>query len=483
MMHLTPQQSAKVQRAHAAARILLDCHEGQRRMLRALDRSRYIAGLYARRQGKSEGWLRHMVAMSLMHGGKRWVFADETHTAAFQTVLPIVEGLGGQYGFEVRANRKTHEIDIGGRGRIWCLGYRQPAFMQVLRGKWFDGALIDEAQKAADVDLAGMINRIVVHCLADKGGWLVLVGTAGDVARGLFYQAAKRAGLIVSANEIETEASILADELRLSSMFRVIAGRPFENPHMERQQRSLLEEYRRTDPDIESRPWVRRELFGEWVSDASAAPIPVADANLIATYEVKPSDRIICGVDYGFNPDPTAWVVATCAPERHSKLVILESHEQARMEDADIIERARLYRERYPSVEFVVDYGGGGSRHCIKVLRDAGFAASACDKTIDERSTLNEIRDDACAGRVLFYNVEDPERPNAHPMVMYLRSARWVMTKDGLMVGKPKHRMDALRYLYRKSAHRSHVPQQAAPSPEDALLNSLRDEEQTPYWG
>lgn len=467
---------AEQQRRSKRRGIVGDCHKSQQDVLEALATVDFLAVLMARRQGKTEGFLRYACDKGLDQPGYRVAWVEDYPQSAAETVRPLLDGLAVKYGFAYRYNSQTHTFTISGtRGDfiIRCYGVRHERFIAGVRGKFFDLIVIDEVQRLWDVDLASSINSVLLHTLADRRGKLALGATPGEVDCGLLYRIVDMHGTVEHGQELQVDGARRDAEMTLARMFTLVEGEPFSNPAVADQQRKQLEAYREHDPDIEQRPWVQREMFGRWVSDTSRSVVNIPDGNLLTEWAPHGDDVYVGGMDYGFNPDPCAFLVGVYNNEVARDLILLEAFEVQSAHDTELLEVARKLEHRYPGLELNVDCGGGGKAP-MELFRSHGLNARPADKTEDHRVTTRRMVSDAALGQLKLYNVSNPGAPQEHPMLSYWRASRWVVTRKGLEVSKPKHLHDAARYLYRRARHHDYRPPAAEPTHKQRIISATR---------
>lgn len=443
-------------REQTAAALLDDLHPGQRWILDL--QKDYTAVLMARRGGKTRSCL-HLAVHGCLTADYRVAWISQYPQVADEVISPVLDEMASLYDLKIAKNKQTHTHSIGG-GFIKCYGVESERFVETLRGKSFDLIIIDEAQSLFYVDLPYVLTSVLRPTLDDRSGQLIMVGTPGDVCMGLFWKIAKLNGAVEGAASDGIEDSDTSLEDSVATQFSFVQGVPFSNPYLEKQQRKTLDDLREENPDIDSQPWVLREYYNRWVSDNRNRVISIEPAlSYLTDYSFEPDDRYILGIDYGFDPDGTAFTVATYNPRRHNWLVYLESFEQRKMLEEAIAKQIEEYMARYPSnLSIVLDSSGAGKSVIERLRQVHHLPVKEASKKEDRRTTINAINSEASLGRIKFFNVVKPESPEESPVARQWQNLSWVKTKRGLIEGRPRNIHDSAMYSFRVAKTFLHKP-------------------------
>jgi hypothetical protein len=210
-------------------------------------------------------------------------------------------------------------------------------------GQKFKSIVIDEAASYG-VDLHEMVYGILKPATADYRGTIAMIGTPGNMKRGLFYDLTK--------GQNPGEAG------RWESMgWSGHRWTAFDNPHMADKWKDEIEDLRLANPLVESTPLFQQHYLGKWVID---------DSNLVYRFDYERNTfeelpvltkggrwRYVLGIDLGFN-DPTAWVV--CAYHDHDRtLYVLGAHKKAKCDITEVADQTRKLMSRFEFDRIVID--------------------------------------------------------------------------------------------------------------------------------
>lgn len=445
--------------AHRRAGVLRDSLPVQMDLDAALRDGRHVAVMAPRRSGKTEGVLRCLLRRA-WERPMRVAWIEDYGQTAWETVLPLASDLADRYGLRMRADGIHHRATIG-QLTISCFGARQERFVAQLRGKKWDYVIIDEAQRLWDADLASHLSRIILPSLADRRGSIILAGTPGDAAVGQFAAVVRHHGAIETASDGDVAADGDDDptERAIAAGFVLVRAKPFANPATADGLRAQLAALRAADPEIESEGWVQREYYGRWVPDDRGAVVRVPDHALLRRWSPAGPVVTIVGVDYGYDPDPCAFVTLQ-VDVRERKAAFLGGYIAGRLLDHEVASHVDSHRQRYGAIEVVMDPGGGGKSTIGALQRTHGVRAKEAEKW-DKQSAVRSLRDDLATGRCGLYHESDPDHPRAHPLARQWAQLMWVWRGRVRSEGEPRHLHDAALYAWREAKrYITQIPEQ-----------------------
>jgi len=213
---------------------------------------------------------------------------------------------------------------------------------------------VDEAASYG-VDLHEMVYGILKPATADYRGTIALIGTPGNIKRGLFYDLTK--------GQNPGEAGRW--EIMGWSGHRWTA---FDNPHMADKWKDEIEDLKLANPNIENTPLFQQHYLGKWVVD---------DSNLVYRFDGARNTfdelpvmskggrwHYVLGIDLGFN-DPTAWVV--CAYHDFDRtLYVLGAHKKAKCDITEVADQTRRLMGRFEFDRIVID---GANKQAVEEMR------------------------------------------------------------------------------------------------------------------
>ncbi len=210
-------------------------------------------------------------------------------------------------------------------------------------GQKFKSVVIDEAASYG-VDLHEMVYGILKPATADYRGTIAMIGTPGNMKRGLFYDL--------------TKGQVPGESGRWEKMgWSGHRWTAFDNPHMADKWKAEIEDLKLANPLIEETPLFQQHYLGKWVID---------DSNLVYRfdYEKNTFDELpaitkkgrwhyVLGIDLGFN-DPTAWVV--CAYHDSDRtLYVLGAHKKDKCDITEVADQTRKLMGRFDFDRIVID--------------------------------------------------------------------------------------------------------------------------------
>lgn len=296
-----------------------------------LDGATFLAADTTRRAGKSNGLARKFFRAGLSHKNVLLPYIALTRDSAKNIMWPILIETMEKCGVKGHATESNLSVTLGNGSRIQLFGADQRNFIQRLRGIKTPLAAIDEGQSFRS-HLEELVDDILTPAVSDfEHGQIVVTGTPGPVPKGFFYDITHGGG-----------------------GFKTHKWSVFENPYMPRARQFVDDLVSRKGWDWEH-PTIKREWLGQWVADLDALVYKYNEAkNEIDTLPRENEWMYVIGIDLGYDPDPTAFVV--CAYSEFSPcLYIVETYKETRMILSSVAERTRYFMKKYPMAQLIVD--------------------------------------------------------------------------------------------------------------------------------
>lgn len=313
-----------------------------------LDERRYKAVLCNRQSGKTHG-----AALALLK--KAWetpnstclylgLSRDHCRRIMWRKKLKVIDK---QLGLGITFNDSTLTAVFPNGSVIYLFGVdaNQDEMNKVL-GDDYDLVVVDEVSKFG-ISVRTLVEEKLMPALQKNRGHIYLLGTPGNIPRGLFYEATTG---------------------QRTATWSVHKWTSLDNPHMRQQYLRDLDEKRLSDPLFFETPIYFQEWLGEWVIDDTKLIYRFdPDRN---TFVVRPNPssgrwHYILGVDFG-STDASALVVM--AYHDHLKEVyVLECFKKTRMDFTDVAEKIKKLQESYDFDHMVAD---GSSRQGIEEIRN-----------------------------------------------------------------------------------------------------------------
>ena len=222
-------------------------------------------------------------------------------------------------------------------------------------GQKFAAVVIDEAASFT-IDLHELVFGVLKPAVADYRGQISLIGTPGNVKRGLFYEL--------------TEGQDPGQPGRWNKLgWSGHRWSARDNPHMRDKWRDEVAELTASNPRITETPLFRQHYLGQWVVDDDARvyrfdPARNGYRGDLPVVAGRGKWHHVVGLDLGF-ADSTAWVVAAYH-DNDRRLHIVETLKADRLDVTDVAQRTRELLGRYDVDRVVVD---GANKQAVEELR------------------------------------------------------------------------------------------------------------------
>jgi hypothetical protein len=431
-------------------------HKGQLRAYSTKDSqgnlARFVALLTHRRWGKTEGSLRYAGGLASIKPKSRLAYIAQQRTNAKDLAWPIIHELDDEHKWNLHYNNVDLTAEWANGSRLKLYGADDKRFQRLIRGQKFDFVVVDEAQDFIFSDIKSLTHRVLIPTVADLRGRIFMQGTPGEQCHGYFYEA--------TVKRVHTE-------------WAVVLGEKFENPHTSIQLQEQLELLKKTNPRVANEPWVRREFFGDWISDTRRNVIKISpELNYLYKWEREDSDKFILGIDFGFD-DPSAYVLATENPDRYPYLIYLDAHVQRKMYLHDHVKKIKEFQEHYPGIRIVADPGGTAKTLTEELRQVYGLPIEDAAKQ-EKRTHVERLNSEATLGIIKIYNLRDPGSPESSPIARQWNELIRVF-KSGAIVsdnsendvftdeweeGTPRHVHDACVYARRGAMLTGYSPKE-----------------------
>lgn len=247
---------------------------------------------------------------------------------------------------------------------------------QKLLGKKYRLICIDEAQSFS-VDLRTIIYGILGPATVDQGGTICLLGTSGNLTSGLFFD-------VTNGRE---------------QGWKLFSWTAYDNPHIAEKWKAELEDIRVNRPLFQNTPLFKQWYLNKWVIDSE---------KLVYRFEYTRNEfkdlpplhkkdwSYVLGVDLGYDPDPSAFVVVAFHPHDPC-LYILECFKKTEMDLTDVAEKIRDYQARYDLNVIVID--GSAKQAVMEIQRRHDIPLVTADKTGKE-DFINILNAEFIQGRI-----------------------------------------------------------------------------------
>lgn len=228
--------------------------------------------------------------------------------------------------------------------------------MEKLLGKKYKRIVIDEAASYT-INLRKLIYGVLKPTTIDQGGDVWLMGTSGDLTQGLFFDI---------TNGLEPGWKLFEWSAR-------------DNPYIAKQWEEELKDIAENRPLFMQTPLFKQWYLNQWVIDTEKLVYRYDQTK--NTYAHLPASKLkwqyVLGVDLGYSPDPSAFVL--CAFNDHDPtLYVVDTFKKTEMDVTDVANQIKRYQGDYDIFKVVID--GSNKQAVEEMQRRHGIALTAADK-------------------------------------------------------------------------------------------------------
>lgn len=252
----------------------------------------------------------------------------------------------------------TFDHGNGEESIIYISGAKDSQEIEKFRGLALYKVYIDECQSFRPY-LQELIDDVIVPALFDYNGSLILIGTPGPVAAGVFYQASH------NKSWSQHKWTIM------------------DNPHIKRKSgkdpKQILKEERQRRGISEDDPTYRRESLGEWVQDSNA---------LVYRYNTSKNDYLevpksenmyyVMGIDIGYEDADAIAIVGWS--DDFKEVYVVEEFVQNKMNITQLVDQINIMKQKYKPVKMVMDAGALGKKIQEEIKFRHGINVEAAEK-------------------------------------------------------------------------------------------------------
>lgn len=327
----------------------------------AQDPAPFATAVCSRRAGKSTACAADLLATAQAHPGTVCLYITLSHAQAKRVFWPILKAFNDAYLCRGTANEADLSLRLPNGSIIYCSGAANPSAVEKFLGMPLVKVYIDEGQSFRSF-LHDLIDRVLAPALLDYAGKIRLIGTPGLVPSGPFW------------------------DLTQHPEWTHHKWTFFDNPHIEKKSgmphMALLERELKRSGMALGDPRIRREYFGEWVTDEGSRVLQYSPTRNHYTNlpDLRPTDSwsYILGIDIGFHDSDALAVLAYCDNSPDTYLV----HEvcTAKQGITELVNAIQLIQKTYPISKMVMDTGGLGKKIAEELIRQKSLPIEAADK-------------------------------------------------------------------------------------------------------
>ncbi len=229
--------------------------------------------------------------------------------------------------------------------------------MEKLLGKKYRLVIIDEAASFT-VDLRRLIYGILKPGTIDQGGSICLLGTSGNLTKGLFFDVTNRK----------------------EQGWKLFEWTAHQNPHVAKQWQEELDDIKINRPLFMETPLFKQWYLNQWVIDTEKLVYRFEYGR--NEYDSLPTFRAgswtyVLGVDLGYD-DSSAFAVMLFH-DHHKVLFIKSVHKEKEMDITDVANRIKWYQKEFGIHKVVID---GANKQAVEEMKKRHeISLTTADKT------------------------------------------------------------------------------------------------------
>ncbi len=336
-----------------------------------LDFSPFKFALCTRRGAKTYSVGIDFILDGWAHPYAKYIFLSLTREAARnQFWEDVLKDLDRKYNLGLVFNESRLVATLPNGARIHLVGAdaNEKEQRKLLGGK-NRKVCVDEAQDWK-IDLRTFVNGTLGPSVADQGGQIILVGTPGNMVGGYFHDITKNSKAGHLAPPEEREPGWAGYSWTTFANTCVVDG-----VRMCDRWREKIDSLKASNPRVVETPWFRQMYLGEWVIDLDARcyrydPDRNTFDGVLPTFPGG-QWRFVLGVDLGYSPDPSAFVLFAYH-DYDPTLYAIHSWKQWRMDITDVAQRINWYKAKVASEKateieaYVID---GANKQAVEEMR------------------------------------------------------------------------------------------------------------------
>lgn len=314
-----------------------------------------------RRASKSYTGGLYMVKEALENDGCNCIYIGLTRQSAEGIVWKdIIKDINKKYNLGMQFNASKLQATTRNGSVLHVTGAdADEEEMEKLLGKKYRLVIIDEAASFS-IDLCRLIYGILKPSTVDQGGSICLLGTSGNLTSGLFFD-------ITTGKE---------------QGWQLFEWSAFDNPHVAKQWQEELDDIDKNRPLFKETPLYKQWYLNQWVIDLEKLVYRFShgrnDYISLPHYPGAKEWQYVLGVDLGYDPDPSAFVVVVFH-EYDPTLYVVTCFKQTEMDITDVAERIKWYKKTFGIDRVVID--GANKQAVMEIQKRHDVGLTTADKT------------------------------------------------------------------------------------------------------
>lgn len=435
------------------------------------DTENFTTAVCSRRSGKTIGCAADLVDTCLRRPGTVSLYITLSRAGAKKIIWPEIVEINRKFQLGGITNIADLSMTFPNRSVIYLSGAKDKSEIEKFRGLALALCYVDEAQ-AFGKFIEELIDQVISKALYDYNGRLRVIGTPPPIPTGYFHK------ICHSPEWSHHKWSMLQNPWLLKKSGLT----PMQ----------LIEkDLKRKGVDIND-PGIRRECFGEWVTDSNALVFrynkDLNDYVELPTVKGTGNWNYIIGIDLGFDDADAIAVLAY--HDNLNAVFLVEEITREKQTISDLVTLIEAKISRYNPHSIVMDAGGLGKKIVESISSRFSVGIKAAEKS--RKFEYIELLNDALrTGK--FFARSDGKFAGDTQLVEWDRDKS---NGDRLVVSDRFHSdiTDAVLYAFRESLHFLSQPELDKPRPgsveyiqeqivgmEEAALKMMEDKKKDEY--
>ncbi len=341
--------------------ILSDAFPQQKNFI--LDPASLKALFCTRRAAKSFTGGLYLIQEASRHPGVSCLYIALTRDSAKKIMWKdVLKTINRKYSLGIKFNETNLTATLENGSVIYLTGVDADEEEKMkLLGQKYRLVVADEGSLYS-IDLRELIYGVLKPAVADYRGIICIMGTSSNLTQGLFYDITRKDG-----------------EPREPG-WSVHEWTAHDNPYIREQWEAELEEIRTQRPLFMQTALFKQWYLNQWVIDKNKLVYHYqAGRNdcKILPYYPRGEWQYVLGVDLGYSPDPSAFVVVGFH-ENDKCLYGIEAFKKTEMDITSVAEKIKSLQARYPIYKVIID---GSNKQAVEEMQKRhDVALTAADK-------------------------------------------------------------------------------------------------------
>lgn len=336
------------------------------------DKASFKVAVCSRRAGKTFSCAAHLIATAVRNMNVTCLYITLSRNNAKKLIWKELKSFNKTWKLGARIDEVELSLTFKNGSTIYVSGANDSSEIEKFRGLALKLCYIDECQSFRSY-IKDLIDDVISPALIDHAGDLCLIGTPGAVPTGYFYECA------VQSETWAKHSWTFWDNNRLPA---ILTGKATHKDLLER-------ELKRRGVTVED-PSIRREFFGEWVTDHDSLLLHYDKSKNHYQELPKQAYIYILGIDIGFQDADALAVMAWSESDPATYLV--EEKVTSKQGISELVNQIREIQSRYDISKMVMDMGGLGKKIGEEMITRYQIPVEAADKArkIENIELLND---------------------------------------------------------------------------------------------